>query len=353
VVRRFGVGGTLQISPVSILLSSIATVLAPGVVSASAVRLTEASTRYTLNRTGMELLYMPLPQHLRNRIKAFIDICVDRLSRGLGGVLLLLLTVSLKLGIKGIAAVVMLLCVPWVYLSYIARREYVATIRRRFESRRLDFAGTRLSVTDAATIRFLEATAAADNPRQAAYALELLADAPGYDVRPLLDRAASGNDPHVRAAAFEIAARLRYPGLKWGKPPLLAAEVTYAIAISQDRRRLAGEFLDHADPVAASAALDTLRQDPALAASCSRPNGSNAWKHRTIRPGGRSASARPGSSTIGAGCSRSFTRSAIRANAATRSPRWPSSANRSAAASPTSCWTNLCPRACGSRCRAF
>ena len=52
------------------------------------MRLTEASTRYTLNSTGMELLYMPLPQELRNRMKAFIDICVDRLSRGIGGVLL-------------------------------------------------------------------------------------------------------------------------------------------------------------------------------------------------------------------------------------------------------------------------
>ena len=29
--------------------------------AASAVRLTEAGTRYTLNRTGLELLYMPLP----------------------------------------------------------------------------------------------------------------------------------------------------------------------------------------------------------------------------------------------------------------------------------------------------
>jgi len=60
------------------------------VLSGSIVRLTEASTRYTLNRTGMELLYMPLSRELRNRVKAFIDISVDRLSRGLGGVLLLL-----------------------------------------------------------------------------------------------------------------------------------------------------------------------------------------------------------------------------------------------------------------------
>jgi AAA family ATP:ADP antiporter len=280
VVRRFGVGGTLQISPVSILLASIATVVAPGVTSASAVRLTEASTRYTLNRTGMELLYMPLPQELRNRIKAFIDICVDRLSRGIGGVLLLLLTAtSLKLGVKGIAVVVMVLCVPWIYLSYIARREYVATIRRRFESRRLDFESARVPVSDAATIRFLEDTVDSENPRQAAYALELLGDAPGYDVQPLLERTASSPHPEVRSKAYQIATTLRYPGLKWGKPPLLAEEVQYAIAISQDRRRLAADFLEEPDPAVASAVLETLRQDRVLAEELLTPE----WFDRVER----------------------------------------------------------------------
>jgi ATP/ADP translocase len=124
VVQRFGVGGTLQIAPASILLSSVATVAAPGILSASAVRLTEASTRYTLNRTGMELLYMPLPQQLRNRIKAFIDICVDRISRGLGGVLLILLiSKPLHLGVKGIPVVVMIPCGPLLFFPFLAPPE--------------------------------------------------------------------------------------------------------------------------------------------------------------------------------------------------------------------------------------
>ena len=56
---------------------------------------------------------------------------------GVGGVLLLLLTTTrLDLGVKGISVVVMVLCLPWIYFSYLAKREYVATIRRRFESRR-------------------------------------------------------------------------------------------------------------------------------------------------------------------------------------------------------------------------
>jgi len=272
VVRWLGVGGTLHIAPALIGLSSVATIAAPGVTSASAVRLTEASTRYTLNKTGMELLYMPLPLELRNRIKAFIDISVDRLSRGLAGVLLVVLTTtSLHMGVKGIAFVVVGLCFPWMVLSHLARREYVATVRRKLESRHLDLESTRVAVSGAETIRLLETAAAGGNPRQATYALRLLADAPGYDVRPLLQKLAHSAQPAVREKVYEVAAALRYDALleqalrelrAQGGPEAAAA---YVLALAPDRARLAAELLDDHNPKLAMAAMEALRQDPALA----------------------------------------------------------------------------------------
>ncbi len=271
VVRRFGVGGTLQISPTAILMSSVATVAVPGLSAASAVRLTEASTRYTLNRTGMELLYMPLPRDLRNRVKAFIDICVDRLSRGLGGVLLILLTTTLGLRVKGIAVVVMLLCVPWMYSSFLARREYIASIRRRFQGRRLDLAAERITVQDAATIRFLEDAIAQGNARQASYALRLLADAPRYDVRPLLDRLASHPAAEVRQKVYDIAAEQEYAALgdraaaeirralATGAEDVVRSEVAYALAVAPEPGRLARELLDGDNVALAESAMEALR----------------------------------------------------------------------------------------------
>ncbi len=264
VVKRFGVGGTLQISPAGVLLTSVATVMAPGVTSAGAVRLTEASTRYTLNRTGMELLYMPLPAVLRNRTKAFIDICVDRVSRGLGGFLLLLLTATfLHLGVKEIAMVTMALCIPWMYFSYLARKEYVSTIRKRFAARRLDFETVRVSVHDPATAGLLETTAAGDNPRQAAYALSLLAEAPEYDIRRLLRRLSADCAPEVCRKVYEIAAKLKWDGLvegARGRPGGLA----YLLAVSPERRDLARELLDDADPARAREAIEALREEADL-----------------------------------------------------------------------------------------
>jgi len=282
VLTRFGVGYTLQIAPACVGLCSIAAVVAPGVASGSAVRLTEASTRYTFNRTGMELLYMPLPKALRNRVKAFIDICVDRLSRGLGGVLLLLLTGRmLHLGIRGISMVVMGFCVVWARFAHKARKEYVESVQRRLESTRVDLPAERITVTDAHTVRLLEETAGGKRPRQAAYALELLAEAPGYDVRPLLHALAQSPAREVHEKVYELAGALRFDGvlveamseiraadagqlMSYGHSPSHAV-VAYAITVSPERTRLAAELLDSGVNELVQGALEGLRSDRELA----------------------------------------------------------------------------------------
>ena len=128
-------------------------------VSTAAARLTEASTRYSFNKTGMELLYLPLPLDLRNRTKAFVDVFVDRFARGLGGMILVLATSVLAVPVKFVAVIVMVFSLAWIVLSVYAKKEYIATVRKRLELRRLDIESARVSVDDPATIAMLEQTA--------------------------------------------------------------------------------------------------------------------------------------------------------------------------------------------------
>ena len=274
VVRRFGVGGTLQILPISIMLSGTVSLCAPGVVSTAGVRLTEAATRYTMNKTGMELLYMPLPLELRNRVKAFVDIFVDRMSRGLGGMLLLFMVSILGIqrhsgsrgAVRRISLIVMLLVIPWIVLSLRARKEYVATIRKRIASRQLDMGNTPIRVEDAETVTLLEEAAAGANLRQATYALSLLAQVPDYDVGPLLRLFAGSPIPEVRRAAYEVA-RLKGNREFIGKatadisgsgPDLSRAAAAYLIAVSPEPLCLARELLESDNYPAAEAALESL-----------------------------------------------------------------------------------------------
>ncbi len=296
VVRRLGVGGTLQVMPVSLAAASVFTFVSPTVFSASLARLVEASTRYTLSRTGTELFYMPLPLELRNRIKAFIDIFVDRAARGVSGLMLILFT-QLKFGVRGVAVVTIVITIPWILFTIRAHREYVKTIRRRLESRRLDFESARVSVGDADTIRVLETTAFAANPRQAAYALSLLGSTQGYDVKPVLMKLVESPLPEVRAQVYTLARtcglddlsgraqdeiRANAPG------PAMRQAVVYLLTVSSDQLKLSRELLDNPNPAVQEGVVEALTAQPQAASEIishewiSTNAGHEDWRRRTL-----------------------------------------------------------------------
>jgi ATP:ADP antiporter, AAA family len=270
VVRWFGVGGTLQIMPVTISATALVTFFLPGVQSSAGLRLTEAATRYTLNRTGMELLYLPLPTDLKNRTKAFVDIFVDRMGRGLGGMILVLCTTVLALAPKYISLVTIGFSLLWILLATRASREYVATVRRRLASRRLDIGSARLSVGDPETLALLQQTALGENPRQAAYALGLLADTQDRDLQPLLTKLAESPAVEMRAKVFDLARAQNYGALldralgevyrqhSNDAAPAVRAAVSYALTVSSDAPRLLYEFLELRDPAIWEGAMDAV-----------------------------------------------------------------------------------------------
>jgi AAA family ATP:ADP antiporter len=277
VVSRFGVGGTLQIMPVSIALASIAALISPSVLSTAAARLTEASTRYSFNKTGMELLYLPLPLDLRNRTKAFVDVFVDRFSRGLGGMILVLVTSVLAVPVKWVAGIVFVFSLAWILLSMYAKKEYFRTIRRRLDSRRLDLDSARISVDEPAMLALLEQTALGTNARQALYALSLLADAQGYSFSKLLPKLAASRMPEIRARAYDLAAAsangtlvdsantdIRQAGPHTSEQ-LVCSAVKYVLSITPEERSMALLLLNHPNPAVTEGVLGYLRSKPEMA----------------------------------------------------------------------------------------
>lgn len=296
VVRRLGVGGTLQVMPVSLAAASVFTFVSPSVFSASLARLVEASTRYTLSRTGTELFYMPLPLELRNRIKAFIDIFVDRAARGISGLMLILFT-QLKFGVRGVAVVTIVITIPWILFTIRAHREYVRTVRRRLESRRLDFDSARITVGDADTIRMLETTAFSSNPRQAAYALSLLGATHRYPVQPVLLKLAESPLAEVRAQVYSLARVLGGEDLtpralheiRDATPgPALRQAVVYLLTVSPDKLKLSRELLDTPNPDIQEGVVEALTAQPQAASEIithqwiSSNVGSEDWRRRAL-----------------------------------------------------------------------
>ena len=75
-------------TPTAVGVGAAGVLAFPGIWTASALRVVEASCRVTLNKTSLEVLYLPIPPEIKNRTRIFIDSVVDGLSDGLAGLLL-------------------------------------------------------------------------------------------------------------------------------------------------------------------------------------------------------------------------------------------------------------------------
>jgi AAA family ATP:ADP antiporter len=269
IVGRLQVGGTLQIMPITMAAANVGILIAPGIYTTVTGSLMEKASRYSFNRTGLELLYMPLPLDLRNRTKAFVDIFMDRMGRGIGGGMLMLLG---AIGIqhpRHIALVVLGLAGFWILLSVRAKKEYIRTVQRRLESRRLDLESERITISDPATIALLEQAAVGANARQACYALSMLAEAPGYELEPLLRKLVAGPSAQVRGKVYELAGSRKFPELLEAAlgdvrslhprdGAAIRPAVAYLLCVSPEAPQLASEFLDHPSALVGESALEAL-----------------------------------------------------------------------------------------------
>lgn len=263
VVNRFGVGGTLLVMPAGIGAAMAAMVVTPGIWAAGIARLIEASTRYSFNRTGMELLYMPLPADLRDRTKAFVDIFVDRMARGLGAILILTLAALGAGSLRAVSFLTLVACAVWTALAIYARRQYIDTVRHRLAARRLDLESMRIPYQDQTLMRRLEELAAHGEGRQSLYALRLLDEVPGYPLEPLAVRLNGGAFPEVRAWLYETALRRGWRSLlaearrELDLPPTaaLAPAAAYYGTLAHDGAPVLTRLLEHPDPAVVEAAL--------------------------------------------------------------------------------------------------
>ncbi len=271
-VGRLGVGRTLLISPLVVSAGCAGVLIAPAMLSVAATRLLEASSRYSISRTALELLYLPLPTELKNRTKAFVDVFVDRLGRGVAALLLVALTtLGLNAG-RPLSLLILLFAAGWVALAIIARKEYTETVRRRVESKRLDLEDARITVQDTETVRLLEQAARGSNERQVVYALSLLAEAPHYDLPPLLEELAGSESETIRAKTYRLARHGGYRGLldralaeireaDHPRDTLAREAVKYVMALSEQNGELAAEFIEHPCSAVGEAALSALAGD--------------------------------------------------------------------------------------------
>lgn len=212
-LRRWGVGLAVMLLPLAMFGATAALAIAYGLWAAVAAKGADGAFRYSAERTGREILYVPVPDEIKLKAKAYIDVAIEK---GVGKVLSALLLGGLLtvLELRHVAFVSAGLALLWLALAVAVRREYTRALATAIHGRFASTRGLFMSLTDANSLPVLREALNGSSALRTAFGLELLAQAPDSDLEllaPELERLIRHDDEQIRAAALGQLARA--PGL--------------------------------------------------------------------------------------------------------------------------------------------
>jgi len=133
--KRYGVRLSLLLYPIVLLLCFSGIGIAAILVMAIIIKGSDKSLAYTINRSARELLFIPVSPDLKYKAIVFIDMFVDRFSKGIGAVVLMIVLSFGFQDYKEIIRIVSLISVVlifgWIVLILRASREYVNSVKQK------------------------------------------------------------------------------------------------------------------------------------------------------------------------------------------------------------------------------
>lgn len=124
VLEKLGVGRAVSALPIGLGVVAAAGVIAPGWAMLTAIRGSEETLRSSIFRAGYELLYVPVKASEKRRVKAIVDVAIDRLGTALGALLVGLLVLIGFADSRPLLAIAVLIAACIVGVAVLLQRGY-------------------------------------------------------------------------------------------------------------------------------------------------------------------------------------------------------------------------------------
>jgi AAA family ATP:ADP antiporter len=213
-LRQYGVGVTIMLLPLALAFGSSLILVSPVLWAVLLTNALDQGLRFSIDKATFELLYLPIPSNIKTNVKGIIDLLVNRVADGVGGVLLGLMTQGFSLivftlpgaglGLRGIAAVNVVMVGVWIAIAVALRRGYVEAIRDSIHRYRLDVEREGTRVLDRSATRILAGKLTGDDPNEILYALKMFDVQHRQVPHPALRSLVNHPSAAVRAKAMSI-----------------------------------------------------------------------------------------------------------------------------------------------------
>jgi AAA family ATP:ADP antiporter len=172
VLARSDVSVALAILPAFLFLGGVGMVVAASIGVAIAMKGADGALRYSLHRTALELLFVPLSARKRGRVKEIADVLGQKGGQALASVVILGL-VYLGANVEVLSVVLAALAVTWIVVALGIRIPYLALFRNRLQKRQVENLGN-FPELDVASLETLLATLDSEDDDEVVAALTVL-----------------------------------------------------------------------------------------------------------------------------------------------------------------------------------
>jgi AAA family ATP:ADP antiporter len=133
ILNKLGVSSSLLVLPLTIGLGSLLFLTFPELWVLIIIKGIDGSFKQSLNKAAVELSIMPIPLHIKNQAKSYIDVAVDSIATGFAGFLLIFFIKKLNLSTSYITVIVIFFVFIWIILIYKLREAYFESFKKNIQ----------------------------------------------------------------------------------------------------------------------------------------------------------------------------------------------------------------------------
>ena len=203
-LRRFGIGTMLFVLPLTVLLGSSALLIWGTIAAVAFLKGSDQVLRYSLDRSTVELLYLPLAHRVKLQAKWFIDTVIWRLGDGLAGIVVLIFATYLQFAPQQLSWIVLLLIAGWMTAVFIGGRQYLGVLQESISQHRLSAEQSSALALDRSTSELLASNLSVSDSKEILYALSFFEVERARTPHPVIRNLLAHPSGEVRQRALAI-----------------------------------------------------------------------------------------------------------------------------------------------------
>ena len=203
-LRRFGIGIMLFVLPITVLLGSSALLIWGTLAAVVFLKGSDQVLRYSLDKSTVEMLYLPLAHRVKLQAKWLIDTVVWRLGDTLAGVVALIFATYLHFAPRKLSAIAIVLIVGWLVAVFVGGRQYLAVLQDSVRQHRLNADEVSTFALDRSASELLTSKLQVSDPKEILYALSFYGEETGKTPHPAIRNLLQHPTGEVRQKALAI-----------------------------------------------------------------------------------------------------------------------------------------------------